>query len=467
MKNLFLAAAIALGLLVSCNKEGNEIYETSKGAVATVSFTDEEPATRAFFGSTAAAETWEKTLNTVTIFVIDPSGDLLVKRSFSAAELSAKKAIFALPDAVPGTVCEFYAVANLDVADVGDKTTLMALLERDAASYNGTFAEVSAKAKRTGGFVMSGSASKAVAAAGSSTDVAITLKRTVAKVAIQVTPSPQFGSLYQGAVRINSITLSNGATQTPVFPTKTDPRAFNFSTTQASDAASGKYRNLFYLYESPARNVGSRVKATIDATYDMDGDFSTVAGQSSMTYEVELDGAVAAAGSSTDVAITLKRTVAKVAIQVTPSPQFGSLYQGAVRINSITLSNGATQTPVFPTKTDPRAFNFSTTQASDAASGKYRNLFYLYESPARNVGSRVKATIDATYDMDGDFSTVAGQSSMTYEVELDGASGGEIRRNGYYRVDITINGLSGHDASLTVTPAEWESPVTQTVELGA
>lgn len=79
----------------------------------------------------------------------------------------------------------------------------------------------------------------------------------------------------------------------------------------------------------------------------------------------------------------------------------------------------------------------------------------------------MKATIDATYDMDGDFSTAAGQSSMTYEVELDGAAGGEIRRNGYYRVAITINGLSGHDASLTITPAEWESPVTQTVELGA
>ena len=90
----------------------------------------------------------------------------------------------------------------------------MALLERNAASYNGTFAEVSAKAKRTGGFVMSGTASETVAAAGSSTDVTITLKRTVTKVAVQVTPSPQFGSLYQGAVRINSIILSNGATQT-------------------------------------------------------------------------------------------------------------------------------------------------------------------------------------------------------------------------------------------------------------
>ena len=333
MKHLFLAATVALGLLVSCNKEENEIYATSKGAVATVSFTDEEPATRS---ATAEAEPWEKTLNTVTMFVFDPSGDLMIKRSFSAAELSAKKATFALPDAVPGNVCEFYAVANLDVANVGDKTTLTALLERDAASYNGTFAEVSTKAIRTGGFVMSGMATETIAA-----------------------------------------------------------------------------------------------------------------------------------GSTTDVAITLKRTVAKVAVQVTPSPRFGSLYQGAVRINSISLSNGATQTPVFQSDYNPGAFNFSATQASDAASGKYRNLFYLFECPARNVGNRVKAIIHATYDMDGDFSTAAGQSSMTYEVELDGTSGGEIRRNGYYRVDITINGLSGHDASLTITPAEWELPVTQTVELGA
>lgn len=333
MKHLFLAATVALGLLVSCNKEENEIYATSKGAVATVSFTDGEPATRS---ATAEAETWEKTLNTVTMFVFDPSGDLMVKRSFSATELSAKKATFALPDAVPDNVCEFYAVANLDVANVGDKTTLTALLERDAASYNGTFAEVSTKAIRTGGFVMSGMATETIAA-----------------------------------------------------------------------------------------------------------------------------------GSTTDVAITLKRTVAKVAVQVTPSPRFGSLYQGAVRINSITLSNGATQTPVFQSDYNPGAFNFSATQASDAASGKYRNLFYLFECPARNVGNRVKAIIHATYDMDGDFSTAAGQSSMTYEVELDGTSGGEIRRNGYYRVDITINGLSGHDASLTITPAEWELPVTQTVELGA
>ena len=69
--------------------------------------------------------------------------------------------------------------------------------------------------------------------------------------------------------------------------------------------------------------------------------------------------------------------------------------------------------------------------------------------------------------MDGAFATPAGQSPMTYEVELDGASGGTIARNGYSRVDITINGLSGSDATLTITPAEWETPVTQTIEVGA
>jgi len=337
MKKLFLAATVALGLLVSCNKEESEIRTTSKGAIVTVSFTDEEPTTRAFFGATAAAEAWEKTLNTLTMFVVDPSGDILVKRSFSAAELSAKKATFALPDAVPGSVCGFYAVANLDMSQVNSADVLTAMLEQNAAAYNGTFAEVSTKAKRAGGFVMSGMTSQAVAAA----------------------------------------------------------------------------------------------------------------------------------GATTDVAITLKRTVAKVAVQVTPSPQFGSLYQGAVRINSITLSDGATHTPVFHSDYNPGAFNFSTTQQSDFSSGTYRNLFYLYECPVRNVGSRVKAIIDATYDRDGDFSTAVGQSSMTYEVELDGAAGGEIRRNGYYRVDVTINGLTGQDATLTITPAEWESPITQTVELGA
>lgn len=338
MKKLFLVATVALGLLVSCNKEENEIRATSKGAVVTVSFTDEEPTTHAFFGETTAAEAWEKTLNTVTMFVFDPSGDMLVKRQFSAIELSDKKATFALPNATPGDVCEFYAVANFDVTAIDNRDKLIALIECNPGPYKGMFSEVTTKAMRTGGFVMSGKTSQTVAAAGSITNVSVTLKRTVAKVAFQTTPSPLFGTLYQEIVRINSITISHTASQT-------------------------------FVYEASFTNTGGMGHA---------------------------------------------------------------LHQG-----------------------------------SKAEEGTYRNLFYIYENEAFPAGSRVKATLDATYDRDGNFSTWDDQSAITYELELDGAAGGEIRRNGYYRVDVTFNGLTGQDATLTITPAEWESPVTQTVELGA
>ena len=98
----------------------------------------------------------KRRLNTVTMFVFDPSGDLMVKRSFSAAELSAKKATFALPDAVPEQRVRVLRRGEPRCSERRrHKTTLTALLERDAVSYNGTFAEVSTKAARDGGFVMS------------------------------------------------------------------------------------------------------------------------------------------------------------------------------------------------------------------------------------------------------------------------------------------------------------------------
>lgn len=92
MRNLFLAAMAALAFLASCSTQNDEILASTEGAVVHVSFADDNGAdTRAFFGTTAAAETWEKALNSVTMFVFDPENDLLVKRSFSAAELSSKK----------------------------------------------------------------------------------------------------------------------------------------------------------------------------------------------------------------------------------------------------------------------------------------------------------------------------------------------------------------------------------------
>ncbi len=290
MKNLILAAAAALGLLVSCNKEENEIYEPSKGTVVTVSFTDEDPATRVFFEPTAAAEPWEKALNTVTMFVFDSSGDLLVKRAFSYAELTAKKATFVLPDVFPGVVCEFYAVANLDVAAVKNKDMLLNFIEHEPAAYNGTFAEVSTQAKRARGFVMSGMTSHTIQDGDYMNNVAIALKRTVAKFAVQTMTSPAFAANYKGRLIIKGIQIYRAATQARLFDTVSENAdEMNYTTRQWANLDSDKYQNIFYLYEAPVRNAGNRVLATIHATYDLDGDTATSDDQTNMTYEIELN----------------------------------------------------------------------------------------------------------------------------------------------------------------------------------
>lgn len=337
MKTLFLAATAALTLLVSCSKDYNEIMDASQGAVVSVSFKNEEPSSRAFFGTTSTAEAWEKELKAVTMYVFDSAGKLALQRAFSAGELSGKQAVFALPDVTAGDNYDFYAVANLQPSGITNKASLLAALEKDASVYNGAFADVTNAAKRPGGFVMTGFTTKAIAAAGSSTDVTIVLKRTVAKIAIEVTPSDAFGSVYPGAFRINSVTVSKAASQTPV-------------------------------------------------------------------------------------------------------------------IKPATLS--------------PGTMNFRSTQMSNAASGKYRNLFYIYENGNLAAGSRVKLSLNGTYDKDGNFTTTDDQTSMSYDVELSGMGSGAIQRNGYYRVAVTVNGLSGNDATLTITPAEWETPATQTIQVG-
>lgn len=345
MKTHFIQSLhrIALSLtltvtLASCTKdEARPTPDTGghKGGSVAITLVADQPQGKAFFDGTA--EAWEKTLGTLSIFVFDPAGTLLTQRNFTPDELAAKKAVFSIPGATPGANCEFYAVANIPVTNITDKAGLLALLESSPADYNGTFAEVSTKAKRAGGFVMSGSASKAIAAAGTQTDVAVTLKRTVAKIAVQAGMSADFSSKYRGAVKINSIKLSKAASQSPVIK------------------------------------------------------------------------------------------------------------------------------PAAPT---PGGMTYTHTQSSNTAGAKYQNLFYVFENGALAAGSRVLLELDATYDADGNFSSTKDQASVSYKIELDGKAGGLIERNGYYKIDASISGLSGSDAAITVSVAEWESPVTQTLNVG-
>ena len=173
-------------------------------------------------------------------------------------------------------------------------------------------------------------------------------------------------------------------------------------------------------------------------------------------------------GSTTSVPLTLKRTVAKVAVQTSIDPAFASKYSGTLTVTGTKLLRAASQTPIIaPATPTPGAMTFSHTQTPATASGKCNALFYCFENGALPAGSRVLLEINATYDSDGSTSTTDDRSEVTYSVELTGKAAGEILRNGYYRVAANITGLVGQDCAVSVTVADWETPVTQNVELGA
>ena len=235
MKKTFVAALAALAL-VSCSKEETVTYGTNgeplDGAAVCLTFTD-APASRASLNSTAAAETWE-------VYVFNSQGNLVAQRSFTSEELVDKSATFALPHSAAGTTCDFYAVANLSLTGVTTKSALLSKVEASAADNNVTFAEVSTKAKRAGGFVMSASASKSIAE-GSTTDVAMALRRTVAKLSVQTTIDAAFAEKYSGTITVTGVKLSKAASQSPVIaPATPSPGAMSYTHTQTATAAAGK-----------------------------------------------------------------------------------------------------------------------------------------------------------------------------------------------------------------------------------
>ena len=137
-------------------------------------------------------------------------------------------------------------------------------------------------------------------------------------------------------------------------------------------------------------------------------------------------------------------------------------------IGTARVVRAASQTPIIaPATPTPGAMTYTHTQAPAAASGKYNNLFYIFENGALAEASRVALEITATYDADGNASTTADRMEVIYTVPLTGKAGGEIARNGYYRVAANITGLVGQDCQVSVSVAEWETPVTQSVDLGA
>jgi hypothetical protein len=105
-------------------------------------------------------------------------------------------------------------------------------------------------------------------------------------------------------------------------------------------------------------------------------------------------------------------------------------------------------------------------QNSSVDGNYYQNLFYIYENDERIESPRVNLTLFCYFDEDGDDATTDDRSHFSYRIELSGSGNGKIKRNGYYRVDVVIRGLPGDGMIFNCTVADWETPVTQSVNLG-
>lgn len=332
MKKILLAATVALALLASCSKDADRIAESARGGVVKISFVDETPQSRAFFGATAAAESWEKQINSLTLLVFDKGGTAVLRRHFSPAEIAAGTATVPLPEATPGETYSFHVIANaVGIGAVADLNALKALAESEAAAYNGTFDEVASRAKRSGGFTMSGSADKAVAQAGQVTAVEVSLKRLVGKIAVQASVDPQFASLYPGSVKISQTAISRAGVSARYVAGQLSGAATTFSHTQAAKDLGGKYGNLFYVYGHEGGSPAQAVLLTLTGIYDRDGNFSTTADQVPVSYEVRLQGDT---GNAIDrntyrrVSVAVKGlTGADVAVTVTPADWEGPFNQ--------------------------------------------------------------------------------------------------------------------------------------------
>ena len=181
---------------------------------------------------------------------------------------------------------------------------------------------------------------------------------------------------------------------------------------------------------------------------------------------------------TTAVTVTVKRVVAKVEIQTSMTDSFRTKYgNGCVEVKKITLSRGAEKSYLI----DQTASKYATvsssftsaqdaycdkTGASKTNAYKYNNLFYINEKAAAATGSRIKVVLDAIYDADGNLSTTTDQVPLSYETELTGTTDGKMLRNGSYKLNVNLDGLTGKDMALSIAIANWEALSTQNVNVG-
>ncbi len=277
MKKLMMIA-LAATMFCACVKENETVVtpQTTTEVPVRLSFGNADAFTRAYFDDTMEAEPWEKAVNTVTVYVFNSIGRMVKNVTFSADDLAAMSTEFTLPVLDAGEVATFQVIANrtgLDISSL-NRSAFYARTESDISSYNGTFAEVSTKARRQHGFAMSGTATATMKTDGTVTEVSVTLKRVVAKIAVKIAVDPTFPQRhYGGTIAVKTINVVSVSASVPLlFNDYYYSPGYSLNHTQTPQVIDGEFCSLFYVFEQGPPAFGPDQKARIDITAELDQD---------------------------------------------------------------------------------------------------------------------------------------------------------------------------------------------------
>lgn len=233
----------------------------------------------------------------------------------------------------------------------------------------------------------------------------------------------------------------------------------------------------FYAVANHYRNVYSTSEFLLLNSSDDDNVPYTSTFQNSSTRSREDNGftmsdvkkvLIGSNGTVTDVSFTLKRTVAKIAIHSQLAPDFLERYHASKGwIKSVALTNCSRFTPVWH---QPGITHYDThlgdvSQAVANVDGYCCNLLYVFENfPRSTKGRTCNLEFTIVLDLDGSMTTSDDRIEYTAVTHFTGSGDGEIRRNGYYRVQALIHDVDDVKIATAVRVAEWEPPVTQVID---
>ena len=253
MKKLFFVLVFTV-MLLSCTEEtitdDLSPKEEIEGIRITLSLKEEAFSPfQASFDSYTSCLPYEKEINSLTVCVYNPGNDTFFKRAFTSSEITFRWFYFPLPAAAAGDECEFYVIANSTVTAT-NREELLAMKEPDIAVYNGSFEAVTSGSCREGGFVMLGSTTQIISPENTVTPVIITLRRTVAKIVVDVRFSEEFKAECSGISFINGrVGMGNANLTSRIFPRDTKLHEGELYLNQQAKAEGEQFQTMFYAFE--------------------------------------------------------------------------------------------------------------------------------------------------------------------------------------------------------------------------